>query len=163
MHLSYVNVFTLASRCPASQETNTSSIGYRGEIEFGHITLSATGYILRFEYTARNLFSCGVSSWSAYTLRVSISSSTAIVPTTALRSTMAPVRLHLFLAHTAELTYLVTSLPPETRCSSASLLMNRKQKAVSMSRTTPNLSAVVSNIKGIRHMKLFLAIERKYR
>ena len=157
MHLSYVNVFTLASRCPASQETNTSSIGYRGEIEFGHITLSATGYILR------NLFSCGVSSWSAYTLRVSISSSTAIVPTTALRSTMAPVRLHLFLARTAELTYLVTSLPPETRCSSASLLMNRKQKAVSMSRTTPNLSAVVSNIKGIRHMKLFLAIERKYR
>ena len=82
---------------------------------------------------------------------------------TALRSTMAPVRQHLFLAHSADLTRLVTSLPPETRCSSASLLIPQQQKAVSMSRTTRNLSAVVSNIKGIRQMRLFLAIERKYR
>ena len=76
---------------------------------------------------------------------------------------MAPVRQHLFLARTAELTRLVTSLPPETRCSSASLLTTQKQNAVSISRTTPNLSPVVSNIKGIRQMGLFLAIERKYR
>ena len=163
MHLSYVNVFTLASRCPASQETNTSSIGFLGKIEVGHITLSTRGYVLRFENSGRNLFSCCVSSWSTYISRLSTSTLLCMASTaaTALRSKMAPVRQHLFLALTVELTRLVTSLPPETRCSSASLLIPQQQKAVSMSRTTRNLSAVVSNIKGIRQMRLFLVIERK--
>ena len=131
MHLSYVNAFTLASRSPASQETNPSSIKIRGKMDFGPITLLSKGEILRFENTTHNRFSfcvC-VSSWSAYISRLSTSRLVclaaglgAVVPATSLRSTMAPVRQHLVLARTAELTYLVTSLPPETRCSSASLL-----------------------------------------
>ena len=56
MHLFYVNVFTLASCCPASQETNTSSIGLCGKMEFGHITRLRTGDILRFENITHNLF-----------------------------------------------------------------------------------------------------------
>ena len=140
MHLSYVNVFTLASRCPASQETNTSSIKFRGKMEFGHITRLRMGEILRFENTAHNRFSCCVSSWSAYISRLStsrIAGLVAIVSATPLRSTMAPVRQHLVLTRTVELTYLVTSFPPETRCSSASLLTTLLQETVSMSSTTP--------------------------
>ena len=138
MDLFYRNAFTLASCCLASQETNTSSIRFRGKMDFCHIT--RLGDILRFENTARNLFSCCVSSWSTYISRLSTSRLTglvAVVPATTLRSTMAPVRQHLVLACTAELTYLVTSLPPETRCSSASLLTTFLQKTVSMSSTTP--------------------------
>jgi len=145
MHLSYVNAFTLASRCPASQETNTSSIRFRGKMDFGHKTRLRKGEILLFENTTHNIFSCCVSSWSTYISRLSTSRLaglasglvTPIVSATALRSTMAPVRQHLFLARTAVLTYLVTSLPPETRCSSASLLTTVLQETVSMSSTSP--------------------------
>ena len=141
---------------------NKHLIGCRCKMEFGHITLSTTGEILRFE-TAHIICFCNLSSWSIYTSRVSISSPRMIVPMTALRSTMAPVRQHLFLARTVELTCQVTSLPPETCCLSALLLTIQKHVTVSVSCTTPNLSLKVSNAKGIRQMRLFLAIEQKHR
>ena len=140
MHLSYFNAFTLASRCPASQETNTTSIGFRGKMEFGHITRLRTGEMLRFENTTQHLFSCGVSGRCTYISRLStsrVAGCLALVSATPLRSTMAPVRQHVFLARTAELTYLVTSFPPETRCSSGSLLTALLQKTVSISSTAP--------------------------
>ena len=137
------------------KQTPHSSSGCRGKMEFGHITLLTTGESLRFG-TPHIICFCNLSSWSTYTSRVSISSPRTIVPMTALRSTMAPIDQHLFLTRTAEVTRLVTSLPPETRCSSASLLITQKQKTVSMSLTTPNLSPKVSDTNGIRRRRFFL-------
>ena len=96
--------------------------------------------MLRFENTTHNLFSCGVFSWSTYISRIStsrVAGFLGIVSATPLRSTMAPVRQHLVLARTVELTRLVTSFPPETRCSSASHLTALLQETVSMSSTAP--------------------------
>ena len=139
MILSYVNALALASRCPASQGTNTSSFGFVDKWNSA-ITRLRTGEILRFENTAHNLFSCGVSGRSTYISRLStsrVAGGLALVSATPLRSTMAPVRQHVFLAHTAENIYLVTSLPPEIRCSSASHLTALLQETVSMSNTAP--------------------------
>jgi len=56
MHMSYVNAFTIALRCTASQYTKTSSIRFRSKMDFGHITRLRKGETLRFENTTHNPF-----------------------------------------------------------------------------------------------------------